>query len=277
VHTSADNQGEGFSYDITLSNADLAKMLYGSFDYEIVSGTYATGDATVYVYDVTNSTLIQPAGYSIQNGVGKFKHIYSFQSDSVSLSYRICFHIATTTATAWTMALDNMQLGPAVVSYGAPVTDMISWTPTGTWSTNTTYTGFKRRVGDNGEYSVKVALSGAPTAADLYINLPSGEVIDTAKLVSAADPADWLGEVFLADTGTDRYIGNVCYGTTTSVRIRYLDDAAGAVHIVSVSDTTPFTFANTDFITIKWKVPLSVGHLLYKCQTTPTPEWSLQL
>ncbi len=110
-------QGKGFSYDITLSSADKAKMLYGSFDYEVISGTYVTGDLTVYIYDITNAVVIQPAGYQIQSAtVGTtMKHIYSFQTASNSTSYRVCWHVASTSALDYTLAFDNMQLGPATI------------------------------------------------------------------------------------------------------------------------------------------------------------------
>ena len=178
VHTAADNQGEGFSFLITLDNADLAKMLYGSFDYEVVSGTYATGDATMYIYDVTNAVVIQPAGYQIQNVVGKAKHIFNFQTDSVSTSYRICWHIATTTATAWTMAIDNVQLGPAQISYAAPITDPIAYTPTIVALGTVTNVNVKYwRIGNR--LHVKGSLtSGTPTGSTFTMSLPSGLAID---------------------------------------------------------------------------------------------------
>ena len=75
--------GNGVAYDFTIDNADLAKVLTVTFDYEVVSGAYATGDATVYVIQDPAGTpvVIQPAGYQIQSAtVGtKMKQIATFQ------------------------------------------------------------------------------------------------------------------------------------------------------------------------------------------------------
>ena len=40
-------QGQGVSYDFTIDNADLAKVLTVTFDYEVLSGTYANGDLKI--------------------------------------------------------------------------------------------------------------------------------------------------------------------------------------------------------------------------------------
>jgi hypothetical protein len=128
--TAANLQGEGASFDFTIASADQAKVMSISFDYQIASGTYADGDMTVYIYDVTNAQVIQPAGYSILNissTVGK--QIATFQTASNSTSYRLIFHRAVSTASAMTMKIDNVQLGPQVVQYGAPMTDPVSYTP----------------------------------------------------------------------------------------------------------------------------------------------------
>lgn len=176
VHTAADNRGEGFSYDITIDNADLAKMMHGSFDYEIVSGTYATGDATMYIVQDPAGTpvIIQPAGYQIQNIAGKAKHIYSFQTDSSVTTYRICWHIATTTATAWTMAIDNVALGPQTIQYGAPITDPVAYTPTFTgFGTATSIEFTYERHGANLKVFGKWT-AGTSTAVESRVSLPAG-------------------------------------------------------------------------------------------------------
>jgi hypothetical protein len=80
THAASDQQGDGFADTITIDDADKCKVLTISFDYEIASGTYATGDLNLWVYDVTNSTLIQPAGYQIQNVGIESKHIATFQT-----------------------------------------------------------------------------------------------------------------------------------------------------------------------------------------------------
>ncbi len=111
----ANRQGEGVSYDFTIDRADLAQPLMVSFDYE-AGGSFVGGDSSdvrVFLYDVTNSTLIYPSAYTLQAGVGvEAKYIGYFQTDATSTSYRLIWHVATTNASAWTLKLDNVYLGP---------------------------------------------------------------------------------------------------------------------------------------------------------------------
>jgi hypothetical protein len=121
-------RGEGVSYDFTIDEADKAKPLSVSFDYKVFSGTYASGDMTVYLYDVTNSQVIQPSGYSILNVSGSAVQKAEFQTNSNSTSYRLIFHIASTSAVDYQMQFDNVVVGPTVTASGSPVTDWQSFT-----------------------------------------------------------------------------------------------------------------------------------------------------
>ncbi|MEZ0208746.1 MAG: hypothetical protein ACAH17_01035, partial [Candidatus Paceibacterota bacterium] len=145
----ANRQGEGASYAFTIDSADQAKVLNISFDWAVASGTYSGGssstdsDLIVYIYDVTNSRLIEPAPIKLDGAVvgTNYKYVSSFQSSSNSTSYRLIVHCATTSASAYTVKFDNVAVGPSVVTTGAFISDWQSFTPTGAWSTNTTYTG----------------------------------------------------------------------------------------------------------------------------------------
>ena len=60
-------QGEGVAYAFTADRTDQSKMLSITADYSIDSGTYADGDLTAYIVDVTNGFAIQPVGFKIFN------------------------------------------------------------------------------------------------------------------------------------------------------------------------------------------------------------------
>lgn len=138
----------------------------------------------------------------------------------------------------------------------ANTTDSTSWTPTGSWSTNTTYTGQKWRVGDRLKGKVHIALSGAPTSAGLTVNLPSECVIDTAKLPSGTITGQTLGDGFLSDANGSAYPAWVRYTSTTALRIDYSDDAAsGLTFSGNVTQAAPFTFAASDTIAINFDAP----------------------
>lgn len=172
----ANRQGNGASYDFTIDSADKAKILQVTADYAIASGTYADGDLTVYIYDVTNSLVIQPAGYVInkltQDLPGKINA--TFQTASNSTSYRLIIHCASTSASAYTVKLDNVSVGPQVVEYGAPVTDWVSYTPTFTgFGTVSNINAYYRRVGSELELDVRFQ-SGTATATEARVSLPPG-------------------------------------------------------------------------------------------------------
>lgn len=171
----ANRQGEGASYDFTIDSTDQAKVLTVSFDYAVASGTYATGDLTVYLYDVTNALVIQPTGYQIESastGLG-MKHVATFQTASNSTSYRLILHVASTSASAYTVKCDNFAVSPQVITQGTPVTDWTSYTPTFAGLGTVTGIDFKwRRVGDS--IQIKgAATTGTPTATTASFTLPN--------------------------------------------------------------------------------------------------------
>lgn len=260
THDAADRQGQGFSYNFTIDKADQAKMLQVKFDYLVASGTYADGDLTVWIYDVTNATLIQPAPYRILNAVGAQPWIAEFQTASNSTSYRVIFHVTTTTATAYTMRFDNFSVGPqSQRAYGTPVTDWVSYTPTGSWTSGvTSYTGKWRRVGDAAEFDVTVLCSGAVTAAALTITLPSGMVIDTSKLTSTTADVVHLGTARVLDSGAQEYgIGYVKYASTTSVTAQTSNASATYLTSPNITNTVPMTFGANDTVQLLFKAPIA--------------------
>ncbi len=98
THSAANRQGEGFSYDFSIDPSDKGKVLQCSFEYLISSGTYADNDMSVWIYDVTNAVLIQPAPYLIKNSGIIEKFAVEFQTSSNSTSYRLIIHTGSTSA-----------------------------------------------------------------------------------------------------------------------------------------------------------------------------------
>lgn len=249
----ANRQGEGVASAFTIASADKAKMLNVSFEYA-ASANFAAGDSSdirVWVYDVTNSALIPVTPYTIQGATGSnWKFSGTFQSSSSSVSYRLIIHIATTNASAWTFDFDNVVVGPQVQLQGAPVSDWTSFTVTGSF-TNTTYTGYWRRVGDSMEVDVHGTLTGTPGATTLSITLPNSRVIDTAKLADGAN-GSVLGIVQAYDNGTNRYTGVVRFNSTTTVKIH--TDGVGGDD--GWTQAAPFTWAVNDYFNLRFLVPI---------------------
>jgi hypothetical protein len=142
-------------------------------------------------------------------------------------------------------------------SRGPKVTPWTNFTPTGSWSSNTTYAGKYRRVGDTLEVDVTLSLAGTPTTASLTVNLPSGLTIDTAKL-SGPGSEQFLGHGLIADASPTAYIAaSVLYGSTTSVAIRYHNIDNSRAELNGVSQSAPVAWANDDKINFRYTVPIS--------------------
>ncbi|MBK7892825.1 MAG: hypothetical protein IPJ84_19120 [Bdellovibrionales bacterium] len=144
------------------------------------------------------------------------------------------------------------------------ISEWASFTPTGSWSTNTTYQGKWRRDGDTMYVQIKVDVTGAPTSASLTVNIPSGYTIDTTKL-TASSVETVLGELTFYDSSATRtYPGQVLYNSTTSLLARSMGGDEAYVYNGVLNQAAPQTFANGDSVTIKASFPI-VG---WTAQTT---------
>lgn len=256
----SNRQGEGWSYDFTVDDisSDQSNPIYIRMYYR-TSANYASSDVRGFLYDVTNGTLLNLN--DISNGSGNIIAApgdaqiswVGFTVQSAG-SYRLIWHIASTNASAWDLDLDCFECSPQSVVPGAIQTLPESWTPTGSWVSNTTYTGRKWRIGGYGYYEVTVATTGAPTATQLLVNMPSGEVIDTAQLTnSTAAVAPLLGFGTINDGGSRIATAHVVFSTTSQVAPLYADASVASGGITA---TAPMTWANGDNVTFFFCAPI---------------------
>jgi hypothetical protein len=253
----ANRQGEGVAFPFTISTVDRSKRCQISFDYNTDVANYSAGDLTVYVYDVTNATLITPNSVTIPKGTNTLTVNFL---PSTSTSYRLIIHVATTNASSYTVNFDNFVVNAGVVSQGPAISEWQTYTPTGSWVSNATYVGRWRRVGSQMEVQVRVELTGAPTAAGLTINIPSGYTIDTATLLSSDQGSATgiiLGTALALDAGTQQYPAIVAYNNTTSVAFRNPTGSTLGFAGTTVSNTHPFSFGNTDRFYANFTVPIT--------------------
>lgn len=132
-----------------------------------------------------------------------------------------------------------------------------AFTPTGAWSSNTTYTGFWKRVGDCAELDGKVAVAGgAPTSATLTVNIPSGLTIDTAKVPGTTSGTNVCGSIDVLDAGVSVYSGSVVYSSTTAVLFRHIVASTANATYADVTQASPMTFGDGDHVIFKCRVPI---------------------
>jgi len=257
TRAAANAQGEGAAIAFSLDNGDQTQVMEVSFSYK-TSANYADNDLVLWLYDVTNAVLIQPAeGYQLKADLVAGRHRAIFQASSNSTSYRLGFFCPVNSSTAWTVEVDNLAVRPAEYQAGMPATDWQSYVPTGSWSTNTTYAGKWRRVGDSAEYDIKITLSGAPTSASLAVNLNPGHVIDTAKMSYGASTNYNLGELQILDSsGGNTWQGKVRYSDTVSIGAVFMSVTGSEVDVSTVNSTSPITFASGDTVYLRFKLPI---------------------
>lgn len=130
-------------------------------------------------------------------------------------------------------------------------------TITGSWSTNTTYTCKWYRRKNRAYFDIKVATSGAPTATNLTVNLPSGIAIDTAKMPAYSTNEFPVGIASVADTGVLTYAG-ISKINTGNVIIPFVINTASTIGSESaISHASPFTFGSGDAVYLKFDIPVS--------------------
>lgn len=273
-------QGEGASYDFEIDDADRAKVLSVSFDALVFdwdnfiaadgitppanSGpTPTTGNSTIgiFIYDVTNAVLIPLSPSVITSNSLTIPQTFkgTFQTASNSTSYRLILHTCRAEDAVLTVRFDNFFVGPQSVAYGSAITDWQSYTPTSSWTANTTMTGRYRRVGDSMEIIATASMSGAPTTATFTVSLPSGFTMDSSKLPGGGSIGDALGYVSILDAGSQVYTGTAYYASSTTINVTYGAANGAGVNTNNgvVNQANPMTVASGDLIGIHLSVPIA--------------------
>lgn len=280
-------QGKGVSYDFSIDTADQAQPIAVQFNYNASStfvasngitaplndGTTTTNagnsDIEVFIYDVTNSQLIYVTPEVLTgNGANYFQFKGTFQSNPNSTSYRLIFHVATTSAnaTGWTFKFDQVFVGRLPVNYGPPVTDWVQFTMVITGSSsnptkaNTTLfdNAYWRRVGDSMEIVYTYAHNnntGAAAGSGTYLfGLPSGYTIDSNKIsVSTTNAPGVVGSATVSSTNVPT--GSVKVYNTTNLSI-YANEAAASTAGMVGSSFIPMNAADARY-SFSARVPIA--------------------
>lgn len=258
-------QGQGLISDVlTLDRADLARVLRFAFEFERTAGTIdASGTSMssfeVWIYDVTNNSWIQPSGF---RGITQITLPGTcsgeFQPPSTALALRLAIIYRQTDTNLWTMRFDEFELLQQSRARGAVVTDWQSYTPTGSHTTNTSYAGRWRRVGDSVELQVRVAYSGANSQGGLLFTqsqiLPTGLSVDSNKVNLGVDIRLPVGGWAGVDSGVNGgWEGEVVMDSGFNFTLSYVTTAGQSV----VSPSQPFAISAGDNFNLSIKAPIA--------------------
>jgi hypothetical protein len=176
-------QGQGVSVPFNVPPAYQGKPCRIRFPYKLLSGSLATGDVFLAVYDVTNSRLLTLQGGAIDQGSGTaLAHFTSSPSAGTPANqqYRLGIYFGSTATTAATIAFDDVTVEPVDAVQVPNVTAWQTYTPafTGFGTVNTQSFRY-RQNGDCIEIEGRFTM-GTVTATEARISLPNG-------LTSASD------------------------------------------------------------------------------------------
>lgn len=253
----ANRQGQGVSYDFTIAAADKSKPL--SIRWEGEASANYTGSSgseymTVFVYDVTNATVLPVSGGSVAPGS---KTHSAFFVSTTSTSYRLIFHVAGTGTSSWTYKLDSVSVGPQSIVTGAAMTDWQSFTPTwGNFSGSLNASSFAiwRRVGDSMEIQFDARISSFTSMGALNLTIPGGySANSTYKGDGTA--TDYGHVTYYDDSANVLWNGKITMNGSTSTQLDLyaVTGTAGS----AVSSTFPFTWANADRWSGFVRIPIS--------------------
>jgi hypothetical protein len=211
----ANRQGQGVAFTFTISTTDRSKKCQITFDYDTSAANYAAGDMRVYVYDVTNATLITPQTVDIPKGTNTF--VTTFDT-TTSTSYRLILHVATINATAYTVDFDNFVVNAGQVVQGAAISEWQTFTPTlstGALGTVAYNQARWRRVGSNMEVEWRMLQSTGTAGSGSYlITIPGSVTADTSFIQVNSIPTGHVGEANVRDNASF-YLANVFLESST--------------------------------------------------------------
>jgi len=244
-------------YDFTLDDVDLSKKLKIQWAQK-TTGTYTAGQLAVVITTQADRTtaLHTPVTTAIPAADGVFTT--SFDA-STTATLSLVIRATTDMTTDGGIVISDVVVGPGIQHQGAVVGEWQSYTPTGTWIANTTYTGKYRRVGDTLCCRINGSLSGVPTATALAVDLPSGLTMDTTKLNSVANPyLSVLGHGKIKTSAGTPYLVTLGYTDSNTIGVYNWDDAATGINLnAGIQDTVPFSMVSGVTFELYFEAPIA--------------------
>jgi hypothetical protein len=226
------------------ANANLSTALMN------FSGT-SSNTWAVYIYDVTNSAWIQPAGvYNLVQSSGVGIHSGTWQTPSNMTQFRLailCVNATTGTtpaANAYQMYFDEFYVGSQPTAIAPAISDWQTYTPTisnlGTGTTASSY-GKYRRVGDSIEIEFRWQkdASAGTGSGNVTLSLPSGLTIDSTKLPNSSSVI--AGSLYYSGGGTTFFpaadsTGIIFFNQTSAAQVTGAQVAANSAWVGFVTN-----------------------------------------
>ena len=240
------------SYSFT-TPASLSGKMKVEF-YQRPGSGFAESEWTVSVYQSTTRQSLSTDSSGVTYLVNASNKRTVYVDLLASTAYTLRFARVAGSGSA-TLNISNVIVGPGIQPQGAVVGEWQSYTPVGTWTSNTDYTGKYRRVGDSIDIIASVNLTGAPNNTALYVSLPTGLTPDTSKISTNNFEAIGTAELQVANVP---YIGSVIYVADSPRFLRvFLVNNGSTGEQADLSSTTPATWATGSRVSIRASVPIA--------------------
>lgn len=258
-----DRQGEGVYCEFSPESADYASILRTTFKY-LSSSAYADGDVRIYLVSSGDSfasdiNVIELTPRDLPASLNARLHITEGQADYADTKIRLCIHIASTNASAYTVQFTRISCGQREIARGSVVTDAKDYSPTLTNVTEGTgvFKDFEwHRIGQFMEIIGGITIgTGGSASGVIKIPMPSGYSIDFTAIGSPVSGGGFarVGMADAYDTSTgNNYVGTV-----------FVDNTNNAFYVRGDTSTNdwatavPFTWAVGDSFTVRIKVPIA--------------------
>jgi len=243
-----------------VDNQDIGKALYISFDY-YCDANVSTDDFQVVLYnnDSANDVLVRGGNGSgkLVASIGKTRFTGVAYLDPTDNSYSLRLNVLSAPSSDSSLYIDNVIVGPQSIVDAPIVSDWEAFTPTGTWTSNVTYSGVKRRVGDSVEIQYKAYLTGAPNSVQLKFDMPPGLTLDDTKLKQNANES-YRGIGQVSDPGTGLW-PIMAHASATNAKITpvvYNHTSGSYSKGGGVTQVVPTTFGSGDAVLVSITVPV---------------------
>lgn len=270
--TGAGAIGDGYATSFYVEVGDAGKVMSFKIYYKVAAGTavLAGTSANTYavaIYDQSNNSWIAPTGafnFIQSSGVGIATGTFQTAFSTSQQQYQLFVYSPVAPTATSSLLIDDVYVGPQTVSMGPAMNDWVSYTPAISWVANATATGKWRRVGDTMEAIVTVNTSGATTATQLTVTLPSGYSVDFTKLSStptAANPIT-VGYGQCAPTGTTGFAAYPYLTTSTTVIPIAVTSSLSTFtgtqfpSEAGLTNTIPASFGASGFVEVIIRVPI---------------------
>jgi hypothetical protein len=280
----ANRQGEGVSYPFTLSAADLNMPVYVSFSLA-ASSAFVSGDVVPFIYDVTAGALVTLTGQATGN---RYRGV--FYTNGTSTSYRFGLHIATTNASAYTLDVDTVIVGPDKLIQGIIDGPETVYTPTIANDTNMNVKRASYYVKGRHIYLLgEIGWNGNGSGGAITFSLPSGYTI--ASTTGGGTSNQTFGYGFFFQTGSGFFPVDVRVNSSTTVKFTqhaasdHLNGAIGTngsginfqaiIPIVELQNTTAL-LSTTEMMNVIKKPTVqkfTSGSGTYTTPTSPAPAY----